>query len=85
MSNGNKVGMDNHGMVMLRMKGVRIQELSVSDPSRKLKKITLTVSGVYDARGDGFHIVPDRDRNITDIAVDLPQGVYAGKSVTIEL
>jgi len=85
MSNGTKVRTDNHGMVMLRMKGVRIQELSVSDPSRKLKKITLTLTGVYDARGVGFQTVPDRGRNTTDIAVDLPQGVYAGKSVTIAL
>jgi chondroitin AC lyase len=85
MSNDVKVRLSSQGMVMLRMDGKQIQELSVSDPSRKLKKITLTVSGVYGATGDGFHVVPNRNQNLTDIVVDLPQGVYAGKSVTIEL
>ncbi len=84
ISNGVKVRMNSQGMAMLRMNGKRIQKLSVSDPSRKLAAITLTVSGVYDGRGDSFYTKPDRGENCTEIVIDLPQGVYAGKSVSLE-
>jgi chondroitin AC lyase len=82
MSNGTEVRMDGPGMVLIRMNGERIKELSVSDPSRKLDTITLTVSGIYNASGDGFHMAPDRSNDSTTIAVTLPEGVYAGKSVS---
>ena len=74
--------MDGPGMVLIRMNGERIKELSVSDPSRKLDTITLTVSGIYNASGDGFHMAPDRRNDSSAIAVTLPEGVYAGKSVS---
>ena len=85
VSNGTKVGMDSQGMAMLKMKGNRIEELSVSDPSRKLGGIRVTVSGIYNSKGSGFFTTPDKSKNNTSVLVDLPQGVYAGKSVTVEL
>jgi chondroitin AC lyase len=72
-------------MAMLKMNGKRIQELSVSDPSRKLATIVLTLSGIYDGKGASFYTRPDREENCTDVFIDLPQGVYAGKSVCLEL
>ena len=77
--------MDSHGMAMLRMKGNRIEELSVSDPSRRLGRIRMTVSGIYDSKGEDFLIGANRSENSTLVLVDLPQGVCAGKSVTVEL
>jgi len=85
VSNDMQVGMSSPGMVMIKMKGNRILELSVSDPSRKLSRITMTVSGIYNSKGDSFLTVPNKSKNNTLVLVDLPQGVYAGKSVTIEL
>jgi chondroitin AC lyase len=79
------VKMDSQGMAMLKMKGGRIEALSVSDPSRKLSRITITVSGIYDSSGDSFLTIPDKSRHNTLFLIDLPQGVYAGRSVTIEL
>ncbi len=80
-----KVGMDSQGMAMLKMKGGRIEELTVSDPSRKLSRILITVPDIYTISGDNFIVIPDSKQNNTLILVDLPQGVYAGKSVTIKL
>lgn len=79
------VRLDSQGMVMLKMEGDRIAELSVSDPSRRAGRAVLSVSGVYESSGDGFTTIPDAERNETLILVDLAQGVYAGKSTTIKL
>jgi chondroitin AC lyase len=85
ISNGFKFRMDSQGMAMLKMQGNRIEELTISDPSRKLSRILITVSDIYNASGDGFIAVPNNNQNKTFIVVDLPQGVYAGKSVSIKL
>ena len=85
ISSGYKVRMDSQGMVMLKMQGNRIEKLTISDPSRKLGRILITVPDVYDAKGDDFITYPNKNENNTFIVVDLPQGVYAGKSVTIDL
>ncbi len=80
-----KVSLESQGMVMLQLQGNRITQITVADPSRKLRKALLTVSGIYNAEGRNFVAHPNSDQNTTLLIVDLPQGVYAGKSVTIEL
>jgi chondroitin AC lyase len=85
ISEGLKMRMDSQGMTMLKMRGDRIETLSVADPSRKLSRILITVSGIYQAGGDDFVALPDQDRNQTYFVIDLPQGVYLGKSVTLDL
>ena len=77
--------MDSQGMAMLKMRGDRIEKLTVSDPSRKLSRIIITVPDNYNGRGDNFIAFPNENQEKTFIVVDMPQGVYAGKSVTIEL
>lgn len=85
ISDGYTVRMDSQGMAMLKMNGNRIKELSVSDPSRKLTRVTLTVNGIYNSRGENFITIPNNNENSTLIIVDLPTDVYAGSSTTIEL
>jgi chondroitin AC lyase len=77
--------MDSQGMAMLKMNSDRIQELSISDPSRKLGRIMVTVSGIYNSKGEDFITIPDHNQNNTLILVELPQGAYAGKSINIKL
>jgi len=45
----------------------------------------MTVSGIYNLKGDSFFTIPNKSKNNTVVSIDLPQGVYAGKSVTVEL
>ena len=52
-----KVRMDSQGMAMIKMDGNEIEKLSVSDPSRKLSRITMTIPGIYDSKGDGFFTI----------------------------
>lgn len=82
MSNGAEIKMDGPGMVLIKMHDGRIQELSVSDPTRKRDVITLTIPGIHDASGEAFRFAPDRTSNSTTIVATLPKGVYAGKSVS---
>ncbi|WP_162339420.1 polysaccharide lyase family 8 super-sandwich domain-containing protein [Cyclobacterium salsum] len=84
IADGYMVRMDSQGMVMLKMNGNRIEELSVSDPSRKLTRVTLTVPGTYNLQGENFITLPNNDKNSTLIIVDLPTDVYAGSSTTVE-
>ncbi len=72
-------------MAMLKMQGNRIEELTVSDPSRKLSRMIITVPDLYNVNGDNFVAFPNNNQNKTFIVVDLPQGVFAGKSVSIKL
>jgi len=85
ISNGFNFRMDSQGMAMLKMQGNRIEELTLSDPSRKLSRMIITIPDIYNVRGDNFIAFPNNSQNLTYIIVDLPQGVYAGKSVTFEL
>ena len=76
---------DSQGMVMLTLQGGRIVRITVSDPSRKLSKMRITLSGLYDANGEHFAVNRNSTQKTTSIEVSLPQGVYAGKSRVIEL
>lgn len=79
------VRLDSQGMVMLTLQNGRIDRMTVSDPSRKLSKVRITVSGLYDANGEHCAAVHNGEQKTTSIEVSLPQGVYAGKSRVIEL
>jgi chondroitin AC lyase len=85
ISGGFTVKMDSQGMAMLKMNGHTISSLSVSDPSRKLTRVTLTIPGDYNKRGENFITLPVETGKHTIVMVDLPTGAYAGSSITIEL
>ena len=80
---GVNVRMDSPGMAILKMKNGRVSELTLADPSRKLSRILLTVSGVYKSQGKNYRTLADEAQNRTLFIVDLPQDVYLGKSVVI--
>lgn len=85
IDNGLVLGMDSPGMAMLKMEGGRVKELTVSDPLRKLRRMTITLSGSYRTDGGGAMSISDEEDGSTFIVVDLPRGVYAGKSVSVKL
>jgi chondroitin AC lyase len=85
ISDGFNFRMDSQGMAMLKMQGNRIEELTIADPSRKLSRMIITIPDIYNIRGDNFIAFPNNSQNLTYIIVDLPRGVYAGKSVSIQL
>ncbi len=82
---GLTVSADSPGMVMLQLRDHRMVKITVADPSRKLVQLNVALSGVYQASGTEYKATPDATGNQTRFTIDLPQDVYAGKSVVIEL
>ncbi len=80
-----KIGSDTPGIVMVKMEDGAVKQISVADPSRKLRRMHLTLTGKFEKTGDHFRAIWNEKKCTTDFAIDLPQTVYAGKSVTIEL
>ena len=79
------IRMDSPGLIMARMEGKNIKEISVSDPSGRLGKIHFSTSVKIDKRGQDYNAVWDEAEGLTEVSVDLPQGVYSGESVTVIL
>ena len=80
-----KLVCDNPGIVMVKMDGEKITEISVADPNRELGKFHLSISAKTEKSGDNFSAVWNEKAGFTNISVDLPKTVYAGSSVTINL
>lgn len=80
-----KIGIDSPGLVMVKTDDSKLKSVTVADPSRKLSKIHITVSGKIEKNGSDFKSLWNEEKGTSEISIDLPQTVYAGKSVTIEL
>jgi chondroitin AC lyase len=76
---------DNPGIIMLKMKGEKISEISVSDPNRDLGKFHFSVSQNIQKQGENYRIEWNEMENKSEIRIDLPHGNFAGQSVTIKL
>ncbi len=80
-----KLFSDNPGIVMINIKGEKVSEISVSDPNRELAKMHLSLSSKIEKSGENYKSVWNEKLGMSKIYIDLPQAVYAGKSVTIKL
>lgn len=78
-----KIAAENPGIVMLKLNGDTVTELSVADPNRELRKFHLSISGKMEISGDKITATWNEKNAMTEFAIDLPQNFYAGKSVTI--
>jgi len=85
ISNDLTVGIDSPGIVMVKTEGKMITEISVADPSRKLGRIHLTLNMKIEKNVDNFKSSWNKEKGISEITIDLPQTVYAGKSVTVKM
>lgn len=76
---------DNPGIVMLKMEGEKITEISVADPNRELRRFNLLVSTKIEQQGENYKAVWNELDDFTQVMIGLPYGNYAGQSVTINL
>jgi len=76
---------DNPGIVMLKMKGEKITEISVSDPNRELRRFNMSISTKIHQQGENYKANWNELDDFSEIAIGLPFGNYAGQSVTIKL
>ena len=70
---------------MLKTKDGKLNGLTVADPSRKLSRMVLSVSGIYKTESESCKTLVDEKQNSTMFIVDLPLGVYLGKSVDMKI
>lgn len=75
---------NNPALVMLKRTDGKISQISVSDPSRKLKEIALTISERIEKNGESYQASWNEKNGTSCVRISLPQSVYAGKSVTLD-
>jgi chondroitin AC lyase len=73
------------GIVMLKREGEKITRISVSDPNREGSVIHLYISARMEQEGENYKAVWNEKEKLTELVIELPQGHYAGQSVTINL
>lgn len=84
ISNDLRLIMNDPGIVMIKSNGRSVTSVSVEDPTRQLKKIHLALSERIEDKGESFTSSWNENDKMSHIVIDLPQTVYAGKSVTID-
>jgi chondroitin AC lyase len=80
-----KVKTETPGIVMMQVFGQESVKITVSDPNRELGKMVLAISAKIAGNGKNFKTFWNNEEGMTYIVIDLPQGHYAGSSVTIEI
>lgn len=85
MADGSNVTVDQPGILLINMFGKSLQTLTVADPLRSRKNFVIHVPGRYEGTSNEVKAEWDRGKNSTRVTITLPQGVYAGKSVTVDL
>ena len=85
LENGLQLQMDHQGIIMLQLKRGKVKSFSISDPGRKLSAITFTLDGLYKTREEGIRAIRNRKSKTTQFIVQLPEGAFAGKSLSFRL
>ncbi len=84
LGNGIQFIMDSPGLVMIQIDDQVIKKISVADPSRKTNRMHLSISVPLSHASDEISAVWNEKMGYTELSIDLPQNVYAGKSVSVE-
>lgn len=78
--------MKDPGIFMIKTNGQSVTSISVADPTHHLEKIHLALSTKIKKKDKKLFIFSsswDKSDGMSHITIELPQQVYAGKSVTI--
>ncbi len=79
-----KLVCDQPGIVMVKMNGEKISEISVADPNRELWKFHLSVSGKLEKKSGDCTAAWNVKSGMTDISAELPKDEMAGQSITLK-
>ena len=79
------IGSNNPGRILVKMEGKTISELTVSDPNRELSEMNISLSVKMESDGVNYKAEWNENKKMSEVSITLPQGVYAGKSVTVDL
>ena len=85
ITDGLTITADKPCMVIIKTNNKTIEQLAVSDPTRKLSSVNLKVTSQIKGSGDNWNATWNKDKKSSIIQVDLPKGNTAGKSVVMEI
>ncbi|HZH71765.1 MAG TPA: polysaccharide lyase family 8 super-sandwich domain-containing protein [Mariniphaga sp.] len=80
-----KIAAHNPGIIMIKVKDGKVNEITVSDPNRELSKFNLSISKRIERNGEDYMSTWNENDGTSQISISLPQDNYAGDSVTIKL
>ncbi len=79
------ISLASPGAVMVKIVDEVVKEISVADPTRKLSRLLMKISGNINTNDkDLLRSVFDSEKMMSDLTIDLPTGFFAGQSVIIE-
>ncbi|SOE22426.1 chondroitin AC lyase [Spirosomataceae bacterium TFI 002] len=84
IDNKTSLSIDSPGIVMLKSQKGKLKEIHVSDPTRTLSHLSITLTGKYTSSAS-FESSYNAAENKTLFRIALPLGPYAGKSIGINL
>ena len=79
------ISADSPCMVMISLKGKNVQQIVVSDPTEKLKSVTLEISAQIKGSGSQWESTWNAAKKISTIKFNLPTEGMAGQSVVAEM
>ncbi len=85
LPDGRQLIMESPGLLMLSFADDQLKQISVSDPGRSMHSLSFSIAEVPPITGENFRITDNSESGLSKISIQLPQGEYAGKSVTIAL
>jgi len=85
ITEGISISSDRPGMMMVKKTDGLLEEITISDPSRKLDSFQFTVTARIEIENDQWSAVWDEDKGKSSISVMLPEGDYAGQSISYYL
>lgn len=85
LTDGVTLAVDQPGIVLVKRDGELFQSLTVADPLRSEEVFVIHLSGHYEGTSNDVKAKWNRRTNTTRLTIELPQTVYAGKSVTVAL
>ena len=85
VSNELKIASESPCILMVKYEGNSVSGISVTDPARELSKVHIHISGKVMTDGENYKASWNASENMSEVAIDMPQGMYAGSSVTIKL
>ena len=80
-----RIKCETPGIVIVQALPENKVKITVADPNRESGKMLLSVSAKFEKNGKNFKAFWNEKEKMSEIIIDLPQGNYAGSSVSIEL
>lgn len=85
ISNDINLTADNPCMVIIKAGGKSVEEVSVSDPTRKLNAVQLTLSAPFKGSETNWQSAWNKETKTSTININLPKAEKAGSSVVMKV